>query len=275
MKKKILMYVVLTILAFACVGCAKKDDSDKSSSSGSSKSKYEDFMDKVVDKDWYRSVPGCYEHVIFEKSGMCSADEACGLGRVLLGPFSEWEYDKKNDNVIIMTEHECIECEDPKNCDIPKVTTMTIEFVSCDGDTLVMIIDGEERTFKSNETFEGFGEMHSLTVTIVTKGGEFMTYIEGNDWIQADGSGTKISFKWNAETENSEFRYITSSGETVEGFELFDIYEYEGEAKLDEKMNVILYNSNGEETKTIVYVGYIDEKLVLEIDGKEVTFTRE
>jgi len=268
MKKKILMYVVLTILAFACVGCAKKDDSDKSSSGASSKSKYEDFMDKVVDKDWYRSVPGCYECICFGKDGICSADEACGIGRVLLGSFCNWEYDKEKDVINLMSVHDCDECG-------YRVDTDTIEFVSCDGDTLVMIIDGEERTFKSNETFDGFGEMHSLTFTIVTKGGEFMTHIEGNDWIQADGSGTKISFKWNAETENSEFRYITSSGETVEGFELFDIYEYEAEAELDEKMNVILYNSNGEETKTIVYVDYIDDKLVLEIDGKEVEFTRE
>ncbi len=269
MKKKLLMCMIVVITVLGCIACGKAEsvDSDKSALVDS---KYDEFMEKVVGKEWYRPMTGCNEHICFSKNGDYKYEEACGAPLGKKSSYFAWEYDDKKDLITIYGEN-----DDTEN-GIYEEFKDTVEYVSCDGDTLVLVIEGEKLTFSSVEPLidaKEWEDKHSLTVTFRTKGGEFMWCIEQADWIQTDGSGNKIFFKCNELTEKSEFGYVNADGEVIEGFELFDTYYYE-DADINESMNVILENSDGEETKTIVYMGYIDEKLVLEIDGKEVEFTR-
>lgn len=293
MKKKILMIAMIAVLVAGFVACGKSENGDSSKDSNEAAGKEDksanelveiakskEFKEKVVDKEWYRPITGCNERICFWEDGSYDYDEDCGYSLGKKSSYYAWEYNKENDNITIYGERDNTEEH------IYESYTDTIEYISCDGDELVLIIEGEELIFTSEKPVVDqaeWDERHSLKVTYRSKMDEFMWGAMEQIWIQDDGSGNKILFTYNEETEREEFKYTTPSGESVSGFEKFDMFyfdesdytvdENETENDLDEKM--VLHLSNGNETKDIFFVGFIDDKLVLEIDGKEITFTRE
>ncbi len=145
MKKKVLISVVVAILALSCIACGKAEsvESDKSASVDS---KYDEFVEKVVGNRWSRDTIGCVEIIYFTENGDYGYYEVCGSPVGDHDLYDIWEYDKKNDMILLKGYPGTAEPEYDENPTKVKYNS-SVEYISCDGETLVMFIDGEERTF--------------------------------------------------------------------------------------------------------------------------------
>lgn len=134
MKKKLLMILMMAVVVVGCMACGKSEGSENKSTEETAKCK--EFNEKVVGVGWLRGVTGCTEYIYFNEDGSYGYYEACGNPVDDHDLYETWEYDNKNDVIRLEGngKHET-----------------TIEYVSCDGEKLVMIIDDEERTFELRE----------------------------------------------------------------------------------------------------------------------------
>jgi len=271
MKKKLLLFMILATVTFSFVACA---GSESSAEKENVDPEYASFLENVADKKWYYPIWGCNDYFYFSKDNKFDNMEECERNGNFYLLYSNWEYDTNNKIITIKGistceyDHADVSPEDCKDC---AKLTQTMEFVSCDKDTLVLVIDGEEFTFTSTpaEVNENdYLNRHPNSSMTVSEIGVFHVYACEHAWIQADDSKNEISFFYNPEIEDRIFNYVTASGDPVEGFKK-DMPFYH-EPTTDE----IIFYENEDVIKTVKFIEYFNKEktLILEIDGEEIQF---
>ena len=276
MKKKLLLCITLAIVILSCVVFVKNNKTIMRIMNENNP-EYVSFVENVIDKRWYIDIWGCREYMVFFKDKAFESKEECGKPLTEYNYYKQWEFDAKTKTITLSlilhnyTYHEDVPYE---NCNICPKSYTTMEFVSCDGKTLVVRINDKEITFTSipepvNEN--DYLNRHPNNKDIINRNSVFSTYVEGNNWIQDDDTQNELVITYDPGNTNTKFKYVTSSGEPVEGFGEFDYSMYSAATS-----QITLYNSSSGEKKTIPFIDYYNKTstMVLEIDGEEITFKK-
>ena len=256
MRKIILAAVMMCMCVITACGAKEENSKEKSkeaSSKETAQSHYDEFVEKVVDKEWYRGITGCTEYIYFAEDGGYGYYEACGNPVGNHDLYEKWEYDEKKDVIKVSGGF---------------MTSTKIEYISCDGEELVLVVDDEKRTFKISGELLGNSEEapEVLTMEIKTKEGLFIMGVVGMYWVQETEEGSnELSFIWSDEDWLGYFNYTTVSGEKVSGYEEFEIYEYD-----TEKDCIVIKSMDGSVSMDVDFDFGTDGELILYMEEEEI-----
>lgn len=258
MKKTILVWIMLGMCL--TTACGEKEESTNESNvkeqkvkTESNGSRYDEFVEKVVDKEWFRGTTGCTEYIYFAEDGSYGYYEACGNPVGNHDLYETWEYNEKKDIIKVSGGF---------------MSSTNIEYISCDGEELVLVVDDEERTFLFSEDFSNYTDDDSedLEMQVDSKEMVFAFGVVGMYWVQETEEGNnELSFIWSDEEWLGRFNYTTSTGEKVSGYEEFEIYEYDSE-----KDCIVIKSMDGSISMDIDFDFGTDGELILYMEEEEI-----